>query len=376
MGGPWKRKPQIGSAQAHGADDNRRLPEPGRCPQRALAFVPAVWSFLAPAPEPGLEPGPVPTFSVVIPAYQAADTVGEAVASVFAQTVAPEELIVVNDGSTDDIEGALAPYRERITLISKENGGRASALNLGVGEANGEYVSFLDADDAYQPERIEALGALASMRPDLDLLVTDASLEVEGRIVGRFCAETPFAVEDQRLAILDRCFIVCPCVRRARLLDVGGFYEPFRFSEDWDCWIRLIMQGSVAGLVDAPLYSYRIHKESVTSNRPVALRARVDVLERAARTPGLTAEEHGVLGRSITSNRQRAMLAEAEAALREGLPDARRRSLAVAGGPGFGLRTRAKAIAAALAPAAAGRRLEDKEARTGWSRLQRGYPRG
>ena len=243
MGGPWKRKPQIGSAQAHGADDNRRLPEPGRCPQRALAFVPAVWSFLAPAPEPGLQPGPVPTFSVVIPAYQAADTVGEAVASVFAQTVAPEELIVVNDGSTDDIEGALAPYRERITLISKENGGRASALNLGVGEANGEYVSFLDADDAYQPERIEALGALASMRPDLDLLVTDASLEVEGRIVGRFCAETPFAVEDQRLAILDRCFIVCPCVRRARLLDVGGFYEAFRFSEDWDCWIRLIMRG-------------------------------------------------------------------------------------------------------------------------------------
>ena len=198
------------------------LPEPGRCPQRALAFVPAVWSFLAPAPEPGLQPGPVPTFSVVIPAYQAADTVGEAVASVFAQTVAPEELIVVNDGSTDDIEGALAPYRERITLISKENGGRASALNLGVGEAKGEYVSFLDADDAYQPERIEALGALASIRPDLDLLVTDASLEVEGRIVGRFCAETPFAVEDQRLAILDRCFIVCPCVRRASLLDVAA----------------------------------------------------------------------------------------------------------------------------------------------------------
>src|SRR2546422_6867419 len=112
---------------------------------------------LAPAPEAPTEGGGVPTFSVVIPAYQAAGFIGDAIESVLAQTLAPIEVIVCDDGSTDDLEGALARYRNSITLLRKENGGEASAKNAGARAASGDFVAVLDADDVYFPERLEAL---------------------------------------------------------------------------------------------------------------------------------------------------------------------------------------------------------------------------
>ena len=335
-----------------------------------------MWSFLAPAPESGLQPGPVPTFSVVIAAYQAADTIGEAIESVLVQTVPPLEVIVVDDGSTDDISNALTPFRDRIALIAKENGGGASALNAGLSVASGDFVAILDADDSYEPERIAALGALASERPDLDLLTTDAHIEIDGRTVARFCAETPFAVDDQRSTILDRCFVAWPAVRRDRLIAVNGYDEALRIAYDWDCYLRLILAGARAGLVEVPLYRYSFASGSLSSHRPAALRERILLLEKADKSPNLRPSERPPLRRALKINRSRTLLAEAEAALRAGHPDARRRSLAVAGGPHFGLETRVKALAAALAPREAGRRLTAAEAEKGWSRLQRGYPRG
>jgi len=317
----------------------------------------------------------VPTFSVVIRAYQTAATVGEAVESALDQTVPPLEVIVVDDGSTDEIRGALRPYAERIVLIHTEHAGGAPAFNTGVNASSGEFVSILDADDKYEPARIEALAALASERPDLDLLMTDVHLEVEGRIVGSFCTETPFAAEGQAVEILDRCFVVSPAVRRSRLLAVGGFDASLSAAHDWECWIRLILAGAQVGLVDSPLYRYRIHAGSLGGNRAASLRARVAVLEGLEEDETLDGSQRQVLKRSLASNRRRALLAEAESALRNGDPDVRRRSLAVAAGRGFGFGTRAKAVAAALAPRAAGRRLTAKEVRTGWSRLQRGHPR-
>src|SRR4051794_12922707 len=148
-----------------------------------------------------------PSFSVVIRAYQAAATVGEAVASAFAQTLPPYEVIVVDDGSTDDLEGALAFFRDRVKLVRQENGGGASALNAGLAVASGDFLAILDADDAYGPGRLKALAGLAAAQPELDLLTTEATLVLHGRVVGLFHTATPFAVEGQRTAILESCFV-------------------------------------------------------------------------------------------------------------------------------------------------------------------------
>ena len=162
--------------------------------------------FLAPTPLIPVEAGSEPTVSVLIPSYQAAGTVGAAVASALAQTSPPHEVIVCDDGSTDDTESALAGYRDRITLLRKENGGGASALNHAAQAATGELVAILDSDDVYDPRRLEAIRALAAERPDLDIIATDAWLERDGERAGRYFEVNPFDVEDQRSSILSTCY--------------------------------------------------------------------------------------------------------------------------------------------------------------------------
>jgi glycosyltransferase involved in cell wall biosynthesis len=318
----------------------------------------------------------VPSFSVIIPAYQAAATIAEAVESALDQAVPAHEVIVCDDGSTDDLEGALAPYRERINLIHKENGGGASALNAAASSASGDFVSILDSDDAYEPRRFEALGELAAARPDLDVLMTDSYLEAGGRVVGRFSTETPFEPIAQREAILDRCFVGWPAIRRSRLAAVGGYDESLRIAYDWDCYLRLLFDGARAGLVDDPLHRYRIHGDSLSGARAPALRERVVVLEKARRDQELSERERTTLEESVASKDRRALLAEAEDALRNGAPDARRRAFGVAAQRGIGMPARAKAVLAVLAPRQAARRLEKREASTGYSVLRRSTPNG
>ena len=115
------------------------------------------------------------------------------------------------------------------------------------------------------PERLEAQAELASARPDLDILTSDAYLEVGGRD-RRTCYgdDWSFDVKDQRAAILERNFIFgLAAVRRRRLLAVGGFDETLPTATDWDCWIRLILSGSAAGLVAEPLPDTRSRHEPV-----------------------------------------------------------------------------------------------------------------
>src|SRR3954452_9165647 len=102
--------------------------------------------FVAPASDVPVESGARPTFSVMIGAYQAAGTIGDALESVFAQTEPAHEVIVVDDGSTDDLDSALSPYRDRIKLVRKQNGGVASTRNAALGVATGEFMAILDAD--------------------------------------------------------------------------------------------------------------------------------------------------------------------------------------------------------------------------------------
>lgn len=268
--------------------------------------TPRMTRILAPAVVGRVERGETPTFSILISTYQSAPTLGVSVASALAQSRPALEIIVCDDGSTDDVEGVLHPYRERIRLLRKPNGGGASALNVAAEVARGDFVAILDADDVYDSRRIEALGELAAARPDLDIVTTDAYLEVDGAVVGRFNQTTPFVVDDQRAGILRSCFVGgWPAVRRSRVLAAGGWDDSLRIGYDWDCWLRLIFSGARAGLVDEPLMTYRIHAGSLTSNRVASLEARVRLLERALAEPSLSRREQRILRKSIAWQRSR-----------------------------------------------------------------------
>lgn len=290
-----------------------------------------------------------PRFSVVITAYQAAGTIAAAVESALRQTRPAEEVLIVDDGSSDDLAGALAPFGERIRTIRRENGGGAAARNSGARAAAGEFMAILDADDTFEPRRLEAIASLAAAQPQLDLIATDASFVVAGEKVGTFLEHNPFPAEGQREAIFASCFPGgWPAVRIGALEAAGGFDEEMRIAYDWDCWLRMILAGSRVGMVTEPLYDYVLHEGSLASSRLASLRERIALLEKAARNPNLRPAEHPALERSLRAHRERAARATIEAALYGG---ASRRELAtLTASRGIPPRVRALAAAGAVLP--------------------------
>lgn len=272
------------------------------------------------------------TFAIVITAYEAADTVAAAVDSALAQTRPAEEVIVVDDGSNDDLAGALAPYDGRIEVVHRPNGGGAAARNTGWRAARSDFMAVLDADDAYHPRRLEAIAELAAREPDLDLLTTDARLLASGEPAGTFATFTPFVHEGQRTAIFWTCFVGgWPAVRLSRLESIGGFDEQMRIAYDWDCWLRCILDGARAGFVEEPYYDYVLHQGSLSASRAPSLWERARLLEKARANSNLRAEERPELERALRMHRSRAVDAETQAALYLGGGRSKLAGLALAG---------------------------------------------
>jgi glycosyltransferase involved in cell wall biosynthesis len=304
---------------------------------------------------------------VVIPAYEAASTIGAAIRSVLEQDEPPVEILVVDDGSTDDLSGALEPFGAAVRMLRIDHGGESAAKNAGVGAARGDWVALLDADDRFLPGRLAALGALAAARPDLDLLTTDAYLELDGERVGRcYHDDFHFAVDDQRSAILDANFVFGHVmVRRDRFLAIGGFDPDIRYTADWECWVRLVLDGARFGLVDAPLSVYRMHETAMSASRAQMYQGRVDTLTKTARDPRLTSPERARIEHRIVEERARVDRERARAALVLGTPDARARSWAVARNADQPAAARGKALVGAVLPPVAAAPLRRRD-RTSW----------
>ncbi len=290
-----------------------------------------------------------PTFAIVITAYEAAATVATAVDSALAQTRPAEEVIVVDDGSKDDLMGALRPYEGRIQVVRRENGGGAAARNSGWRAAESDFMAVLDADDSYHPRRLEAIAALARDQPGLDLITTDARLIAQGEQAGTFAGYTPFVEESQRTAIFWTCFIGgWPAVRLSRLEAIGGFDENFRIAYDWDCWLRAILDGASAGFVDEPYYDYVVHEGSLSASRAPSLWERARLLEKAERNPSLRPQERPELKRALRMHRSRAVMAEVQDTLYGGGSKAKLAREAVSAR--LEPRARLAALAALVAP--------------------------
>ena len=148
------------------------------------------------------------------------------------------------------------------------------------------------------------------------------------------------------------------------LLGAGGFDESIRRTTDWECWIRLLLDGSSAGAVLEPLARYRVREAGLSANRPAMLEGGLQSLDRALRHPRLRSGERAVALRTMGRMERQLAVIRLREALRGGSPDVRRRAAAVAFGRSVGLSTRLKAAAATVAPRAVGRRLRSREAGT------------
>ncbi len=302
-----------------------------------------------------------PSFSVVIPVYQGAHIVGDAVESVLNQTVAPYEIIVCDDGSTDDVRGALAPFGDRVTLLEQAHKGVAAARNLALSHAQGEFVVWCDSDDVLLPRCLEALGEFAMARPDLDILVPMSQIETDGKVqdFGSVRKMRNFPVNDLRMGILRHTIIpnVGTGVRRQRLADIGSFDETLRCAEDYDVWIRLIFSGCRVGLLLEALWLWRPREGSLSTRTTWCFEGSIEAMTKVVDRSDASDAERALARRRIALFHRLLVLGEAKTALMEGRPDARRLCVQVVMGKGLGLRSRARAAVGALSPKWAGRRM-------------------
>lgn len=316
------------------------------------------WSVVVPASSARSAPGTLPSFSVVVAAYQAKGTIAEAISSALTQTYPALEIIVCDDGSTDGTARVLETFGAQITVIRQDNQGEAAAKNAGVRRARGDYVALLDADDVYFPRRLEALAWLAAHHPDLDILVTDALVEAGGIPVRRaYHAGWPFPATNQRLAILDRNFVLGLCaVRRSRWDATGGFDRQLAYAADWEFWLRLVLSGSQVGLVSEPLARYRLSVGSLSSNRIPLVEARLEVLSRASGRSDLTPDERRVVTLAIGRERRDLARRLATVSLARGGWQSRKQFARILLRPGFKIRERLGALIAVASPGLAARR--------------------
>ncbi|MEW6388399.1 MAG: glycosyltransferase family A protein, partial [Thermodesulfobacteriota bacterium] len=196
----------------------------------------------------------IPWVSVIIPTYNRAAWVKEAVASVLGQTCRHFELLVVDDGSTDATLEALAPYFPQIKVLRRgERRGVSAARNLGAHAARGEWLAFLDSDDLWLPEKLARQTAFLQANPDMLLCQTEEIWMRQGKRVNPPRTHVK-AGGDIFLRSLERCLVSPSAVmlKRRLFLEAGGFDETLPAGEDYDLWLRLSWRYPV-GLLPEPL---------------------------------------------------------------------------------------------------------------------------
>jgi glycosyltransferase involved in cell wall biosynthesis len=258
------------------------------------------------------QPHSRPTVSVIIPTYNRAGYVVEAIESVLAQTYKNIEIVVIDDGSTDDTPEMLKPYKEKIKYIYTENGGPARARNIGMKEAAGEYIAFLDSDDLYYPFKTEIQVAFLQKNPDVALVCSELSAINDEKILDEFHLKnyhmgayehidatydniysSSVSIADAGLShngmnknwnkdwnvrkvytgdVFDRYYdelilsTNTVMFRKSSLKKVGLQHEPYALFEDYEFVLRITKSYRVA-FIDVPTYKLRYHADQISSTR-------------------------------------------------------------------------------------------------------------
>jgi glycosyltransferase involved in cell wall biosynthesis len=236
----------------------------------------------------------LPSFSVVIPAYNAGPTIARALDSVLAQTCPAHEIIVVDDGSSDNTQQVVATYGDQIVYLQQTNAGPSTARNRGVEVATGEWIAFLDADDWYYPNRLRAHAEMIANDAGLDFLVASFDYrDLDGKVIGRSIEQTRLGRKLlQESAVTSHLVIEgeaigefiaqqfsdtrCLSLPRKTFLNLSGFPADLRICEDLVFLIRLCIGSRRVGIVSSSLAVYLVHEQGlIRSNR---LRAQLETV--------------------------------------------------------------------------------------------------
>lgn len=225
----------------------------------------------------------MPVISVIIPAYNAETTLKDTLTSVLQQTFSEFELIIINDGSTDTTLEIISQIDDpRIKVFSYQNSGASTSRNRGFAQASGEYIAFLDADDLWTPDKLEAQLAALKIHPQADIAYSWSDCIDESssflRRGGHITINGDALPKLLMMDILENGSN--PLIRRQAVIEVGGFDESLPAGQDWDFYLRLALKHSFVTVPRSQIL-YRISANSLSANVFKLEKGCLRVLDRA-----------------------------------------------------------------------------------------------
>jgi len=229
------------------------------------------------------------TVSVVIPSYEAAEDVGDAIRSVLRQTRGDHirEVLVIDDGSTDRTEEVVRRWEaedERVRYLYQTNQGPSVARNRGVSESTGSLIAFLDADDVWRPEKLETQVTFFRQHPEVALVCSDYVEEKNERRRRIWARHLDYRQDDllESLYLRGGPVMMSTVVLRKRIFEsVGGFDPEILKGQDTDLWLRIAAEWPIHHL-PVPLVVKRSREESVSADMPAKIRYLREITDRIA----------------------------------------------------------------------------------------------
>lgn len=263
-----------------------------------------------------------PKVSVIMPSYNTAHLIAVSLDSVLAQSFSDFEIIVVNDGSPDttELEKVLQPYLKRIVYIKQENKRAAGARNSAINKARGEFLAFLDSDDAWFPDHLAFQTQMFKQDPELDLVYCNCRMG-DSRKAQEFMSHCPSRGPATFLAlVVERCQIpISTVVARKSILEKAGLFdESLARCDDYDMWVRAAFHGAKIG------YSQRVQAR-LAGDRPGSLgasRARMaeaawKILQKVDQTLPMTDRQRDVVRKMANEFYAKYLLEEGKLCLRQ-----------------------------------------------------------
>lgn len=230
--------------------------------------------------------------SVIIPTFNRLNTLPRALESILAQTLAAEEIIVVDDGSTDGTQSWISKNHPQCKVLQQENTGVSSARNLGISAASGDWIALLDSDDAWQPQKLALQMAALQASPGLRICHTEEIWIRNGKRVNAMKKHAKGGGQ-----IFQRCLPLCVIspssviLHRTLFEEYGLFDTSLPACEDYDLWLRLCAHEEVL-FIDEPLtVKYGGHEDQLSHKHWGMDRFRVTALEKLLQSTSLSEQD-------------------------------------------------------------------------------------
>ena len=241
------------------------------------------------------------SITVVIPVYNRELVISDAINSVLGQTSTVDEIIVVDDGSTDGTIDRLHAFAGKVRILRQSNQGPSAARNAGIRASRSKWIAFLDSDDLWYPEKLELQKRHIEKMNDMGCIHT--RYVVQGQDFRELSPNPPLMqqlrLED--LLIRNRIGTSTVLARREILTALGGFDENLRIVQDWDLWLRMAQERVKFGYVSRPLVSYRLSGENLVADLSLAEKETLAVVSRHLSSGQDSEKNYGLREKAIAS---------------------------------------------------------------------------